>query len=193
MNDIIDSILSIIMIVLAASLTLLVLLLCAMLIYGFLNVSSGGIWFMLIAFFIYIGASEEEKSTHVSVTLEGIKIKDIMTRDIKTVSSGMSVEELVELMFRFKHMGYPVVEGSQIRGIVTFTDVQNVPKEQRKSVRVSDIMTREIISLKEDDDAVKALKLMTMNNIGRIIILQNKEMTGIVSRTDILRSVQLLE
>jgi len=153
----------------------------------------GGLWFILIAFFIYIGASEEEKSTHVSVSLEGIKIKEIMTRDVKTVSSGMSVEELVELMFRFKHMGYPVVEGSQIRGIVTFTDVQNVPKEQRKSIRVSDIMTREIISLKEDDDAVKALKLMTMNNIGRIIILQDKEMTGIVSRTDILRSVQLLE
>jgi len=153
----------------------------------------GGLWFILIAFFIYIGASEEEKSTQVSVSLEGIKIKEIMTRDVKTVSSGMSVEELVDFMFRFKHMGYPVVEGSQIRGIVTFTDVQQVPREERKNVRISDIMTREIISLKEDDDAVKALKLMTMNNIGRIIILQNKEMTGIVSRTDILRSVQLLE
>jgi predicted transcriptional regulator len=54
-------------------------------------------------------------------------------------------------------------------------------------------MTKEIINLKEDDDAVKALKLMTMNNIGRIIILNEKKMTGIVSRTDILRSVQLLE
>jgi Zn-dependent protease/predicted transcriptional regulator len=153
----------------------------------------GGLWFILIAFFIYIGASEEEKSTHVSVSLEGIKIKDIMTGDVKTVSSEMSVEELVDFMFRFKHMGYPVVNGSEIRGIVTFTDVQQVPREERKNVRVSDIMTKEIISLKEDDDAVNALKIMTMNNIGRIIILHDKEMTGIVSRTDILRSVQLLE
>ena len=153
----------------------------------------GGLWFILIAFFIYIGASEEEKSTQVSVSLEGVKINDIMTRDIMTVSSGMSVEELVDFMFRFKHMGYPVVDGSEIRGIVTFTDVQQVPREERKNVRISDIMTKGIISLNEDDDAVKALKLMTMNNIGRIIILQDKEMTGIVSRTDILRSVQLLE
>jgi Zn-dependent protease/CBS domain-containing protein len=153
----------------------------------------GGLWFILIAFFIYIGASEEEKATQVSITLEGVKIKEIMTRDVKTVSSGMSVEELVEIMFKFKHMGYPVVEGSEIRGIVTFTDVQQVPREERKNVRISDIMTKEIISLEEDDDAVKALKLMTMNNIGRIIIIQDKKMTGIVSRTDILRSVQLLE
>lgn len=153
----------------------------------------GGLWYILIAFFIYIGATEEDKSTQISITLEGLKIRDIMTRDIMTVSSGMTVDELVDFMFKFKHMGYPVVEGTEVIGIVTFTDVQNIPKEERKKVLLSDIMTKEIINLKEDDDAVKALKLMTMNNIGRIIILNEKKMTGIVSRTDVLRSVQLLE
>ena len=148
---------------------------------------------MLIAFFIYIGASEEEKSTQVSVTLEGIKIKDIMSKEIITISPGMSVDELVDFMFRHKHMGYPVIEGKEVKGIVTFTDVQKIHKDERKNVTISDIMTKEIISLKEDDDAVMALKLMTTNNIGRIIILQDKKMTGIISRTDILRSVQLLE
>jgi len=153
----------------------------------------GGLWYILIAFFIYIGATEEDKSTQISITLEGLKIRDIMTRDIKTVPSGMTVEELVDFMFRFKHMGYPVVEGNELIGIVTFTDVQHIPVEERKNVPLSAIMTKEIINLKEDDDAVKALKVMTMNNIGRIIILNEKKMTGIVSRTDILRSVQLRE
>ncbi len=152
-----------------------------------------GLWFILIAFFIYIGASEEEKSTQVSVTLEGIKIRDIMTKDVKTVFLEMSAEELVDYMFRYKHMGFPVIDGSEVKGIVTFTDVREVPREERKNIRVSDIMTREIITLKEDDDAVKALKLMTTNNIGRIIIIHDNKMTGIVSRTDLLRSVELLE
>jgi Zn-dependent protease/CBS domain-containing protein len=162
-------------------------------IIGLIIPGGGGLWYILIAFFIYIGATEEDKSTQISVTLEGVKIKDIMTRDIKTVPSGMTVDELVDFMFRFKHMGYPVVEGNEVIGIVTFNDVQHIPKEERKNVLLSDIMTKEIINLKENDDAVKALKLMTMNNIGRIIILNEKKMTGIVSRTDLLRSVQLLE
>jgi len=149
----------------------------------------GGLWYILIAFFIYIGATEEDKSTQISVTLEGLKIRDIMTRDIKTVPSVMTVDELVDFMFKFKHMGYPVVEGTEVVGIVTFNDVKDIPKEERKKILLSDIMTKEIINLKEDDDAVKALKLMTMNNIGRIIILNEKKMIGIVSRTDILRSV----
>ncbi len=153
----------------------------------------GGLWFLLIAFFIYIGASEEEKATEVSVVLEGVKIKDIMSKDVTTVTSGMSVEELVDTMFRFKHMGYPVVDDTEVKGIVTFTDVQKVPREERKNVRISQVMTKGIISLPEDEDAVSALKLMTLNNIGRLIITKEKKMVGIVSRTDLLRSVQLLE
>ena len=153
----------------------------------------GGLWFILIAFFIYIGASEEEKATEVSVVLEGVKIKDIMSKDVTTVTSGMSVEELVDTMFRFKHMGYPVVDDTEVKGIVTFTDVQKVPREERKNVKISQVMTKGIISLPEDEDAVSALKLMTLNNIGRLIITKEKKMVGIVSRTDLLRSVQLLE
>ncbi len=150
-------------------------------------------WFMLIAFFIYIGASEEEKSTEINVILEGVKIKDIMSKEVHTVTSEMTVEELVDHIFKFKHMGYPVVDDGQLKGMVTFTDVQKVPREERKAVKVSQVMTKKIIGLQEDDDAVNALKLMTVNNIGRIIVKHGEKISGIVSRTDLMRAVQLLE
>ncbi len=150
-------------------------------------------WFLLIAFFIYIGASEEEKSTEINVMLEGVKIRDIMSKEVKTVTSGISVEELVENIFRFKHMGYPVVDDGQLKGIVTFTDVRKVPKEERKAVKVSQVMSKNIIGLQEDDDAVNALKLMTAKNIGRIIVKKGETISGIISRTDIIRAIQLLE
>ncbi|TRZ89395.1 MAG: CBS domain-containing protein [Methanosarcinales archaeon] len=147
----------------------------------------------LIAFFIYIGASEEEKSTEVTVTLEGVKVRDIMSREVKTVSVDTTVEELVDLMFKYKHMGYPVMDGSKITGMVTFTDVHKVPRENRKNTKVSQIMSKELITASEDDDAVAVLKLLTRNSIGRILIKNDDKMIGIVSRTDVLRAVQLLE
>lgn len=151
------------------------------------------IWFTLIAFFIYIGASEEEKSTEVSVILEGVKVKDIMSKEVQTVSPETTVEELVDIMFKYKHMGYPVVDGSEVDGIVTFTDVQKVQKEDRKNIKVSQIMTKELITAREDDEAVNVLKLLTKNSIGRIIVKNDEKIIGIVSRTDVLRAVQLLE
>lgn len=147
----------------------------------------------LIAFFIYIGASEEEKSTEVTVTLEGVKVRDIMSREVKTVSVDTTIEELVDIMFKYKHMGYPVLDGSKITGMVTFTDVQKIPRENRKNTRVSQIMIKELITASEDDDAVTVLKLLTRNSIGRILIKNDDKMIGIVSRTDVLRAVQLLE
>ena len=150
-------------------------------------------WFILISFFIYIGASEEEKSTEINVMLEGVKIRDIMSKEVHTVNSGKSVEELIEYIYRFKHMGYPVVDDGQLKGMVTFADVQKVPKEERKVVKVSQVMSQNIIGLKEDDDAVNALKLMTLNNIGRIVVKKGETVSGIVSRTDIIRAIQLLE
>ena len=164
-------------------------------IFGFITVSTGGVWLILIAFFIYIGASEEDKATEINIKLEGLKIRDIMTKDVETVNPDMSVEDLVSLMFKTKHMGYPVMNSSKLSGIVTFTDVRDIPKEDRKNKTVSQIMTKELISLNEHDDVVTALKKMTVNNIGRIIVtdMDNDKMVGIVSRTDILRALQLLE
>ena len=122
-----------------------------------------------------------------------MKVKDIMSENVITVNSGISIEELVDFMFRFKHMGYPVVDDGLLKGMVTFTDVQRVPKEERKIVKVSQIMTRDLITVVEDEDAVAALKLMTANNIGRIIVINKGKMIGIVSRTDLLRAIELLE
>ncbi len=116
-----------------------------------------------------------------------------MSKEVQTVTSGMSIEELIEYIYRFKHMGYPVVDDGQLMGMVTFEDVQKVPREERKVVKVSQVMSRKVIGLQEDDDAVNALKLMTMNNIGRIVIKKGETLSGIVSRSDIVRSIQLLE
>ncbi|MDI6917268.1 MAG: M50 family metallopeptidase [Thermoplasmatales archaeon] len=159
-------------------------------ILGFLLLP-GGIWFVLIAFIIYIGASEEEKSTVVAVTLEGIKVKDIMTPGVVTVPSAMTASELVDFMLKTKHMGYPVFDESLL-GIVTLNDVRKIPVENRINTPVRDIMTKNIISIKSGMGAVDALKIMVKHNIGRLLVIDNNALVGIVSRTDLIRSVQIL-
>lgn len=151
----------------------------------------GGVWFILIAFIIYVGASEEEKSTIVAVTLEGVKVKDIMTSDVVTVPPTMNVSEIVDFMLKTKHMGYPVFDG-KLLGIVTLIDVRKIPVENRINTPVRDIMTENIISVKPEMNAVDALKIMVKHNIGRLPVMENNLLVGIVSRTDLIKSVQIL-
>ncbi|MFZ2499368.1 MAG: CBS domain-containing protein [Methanosarcina sp.] len=151
----------------------------------------GNLWFPLIALFIYVGASEEERSTQVEVTLENILVKDIMSKNVVSVQPSMSVEELVQFMFEKKHMGYPVMEGGNLKGVVTFTDIERVPALDRPAAQVSDIMTRNVISVPSDAQASDALKLITSKNIGRVLVIDNGSLVGILSRTDLVHVLRL--
>lgn len=151
----------------------------------------GSLWFPLIALFIYVGASEEERSTQAEVALENILVRDIMTKDVVSVSPSMSVEDLVQFIFQKKHIGYPVMEGDRLKGVVTLTDIERVPNIDRAAAKVSDIMTRSIISVPPTARASDALKLISSKNIGRVMVLENGSLVGILSRTDLVRILRL--
>ncbi len=151
----------------------------------------GSLWFPLIALFIYVGASEEERSTQAEVALENIRVKDIMTKDVVSVSPSMSVEDLVQFIFQKKHMGYPVMEGDSLKGVVTLTDIERVPYTERSAARVSDIMTRNIVAVSSTARASDALKLISSKNIGRVMVIDNGSLVGILSRTDLVRILRL--
>ena len=149
-------------------------------------------WLVLIAFFIYIGASEEARTTAVTFVLEKVPVRKIMTGDIVSVQPSMTIDDLSKLMFEKKHMGYPVIEGNSLKGIVTFTDLHTVPQHERANVLVSDVMTKDVITVPIDADASEALKLISTRNIGRVLITDNDSIVGILSRTDLVRALQLL-
>ena len=150
-----------------------------------------GIWLIIIAFFIYIAAGEEERATITSVVLEGIKVKEIMSQPVDTVDAGASVADLLRLMQAKKHLGYPVVEGGRLAGIVTLSDASKVPEERRSTTLVRDIMTRNVITLKPDDDASAALQQISQHGIGRLLVMDGDRIAGIVSRTDLVKALQL--
>jgi len=163
---------------------------------GILGLFTLQFFLLLIAFFIYFGGSEEERATIVSVTLEGVKVRDLMTSvpNVIYVPPDWTIDQLIDVMFKTKHMGYPVQEGlySPVLGVITFADVQKIPASKRGTTRVGDVMTRELIVIRPDGDAYDALKLMSTRNVGRLLVMDDGTMKGIVSRTDLMRAIQFL-
>jgi Zn-dependent protease/CBS domain-containing protein len=152
-----------------------------------------GLWFIVIAIFIYVAAGEEERSTTTSITLEGIQVKDIMTKEVHTVDANATAAQTIDTMFKMKHLGYPVLENGRMVGIVTLTDVSKVPPEARARTPVKDVMTRNVITLKPEDDAFTVLQKLSKNKIGRLVVMDGDRIAGIVSRTDMLKALELYE
>lgn len=146
---------------------------------------------LFVAFFVYVGASEEEKATEISVSLEGITVKDIMSSQVRTVSPDMTLLELKELMFQEKHRGYPVLAAGALQGIVTLTDLLKVPEAERAKVRVGEVMARELYLIGPLDEASTAMKKMSELQIRRLPVLDGGRLVGIISREDLVRAIEL--
>jgi len=97
----------------------------------------------------------------------------------------------VNMMYASKHLGFPVVERDTLVGIITLADLNRTSPIDREAMQVRDIMSREVISLPPDAPVIDALRIMSQNDIGRIPVMQDGKILGIVTRTDILKVTEL--
>jgi Zn-dependent protease/CBS domain-containing protein len=158
-----------------------------------LGLSTLNFMLLFVAFFVYVGASEEEKATEISVSLEGISVRNIMSAPVRSISLEMTLEELKELMFREKHRGYPVMSGEALEGIITLTDLQKVAEAERAITRVDQVMTRKLYLIGPEEEASTAMKMMNDMQIRRLPVIDEGRLVGIVSREDLVRAIELVQ
>ncbi len=146
-------------------------------------------WLILIALFVYMGASEEERLVLLENVLGKVKVRDIMTTDVKFVTPEMSVSEVAEMLLKYKHLGYPVIKEGNLVGMVTLKDIINADPD----AKVEDVMSREVVTVSPDTSAFEALKIMGDRGFGRLPVVEDSRIVGIVSRSDLVRVREILE
>jgi len=148
-------------------------------------------WLILIAFIIYVGASEEETATLIHAALEGLKVKHVMSGEVlEAVPPELSLTELVDLMFWGRRLGYLVADESGVCGFVSFADVSRVPVDRRPLLKVRDVMTP-LPRISEDEDAINALREMLRHHTNRLAVFGEDGFKGIIKKADILKFVEL--
>ncbi len=158
-----------------------------------------GIWFILIGWFISRGAGSELNQTLVQRDLANLKAKDMMTRNVDSVSPDITLTDLSLEFLKRNHNGFPVMDNKdELLGSVTMQDLRRVNKVSWGTKRVRDIMTdkEKLVTMKETDPAPKVLALMKSNRIGRIFVMDfdaSEKLSGIITRSDVMKTVQMEE
>ncbi|MEF8775373.1 MAG: site-2 protease family protein [Haloarculaceae archaeon] len=148
-----------------------------------------------IAFFIYIGAASEAQQTIMKAAFEGMTVRDIMTpvERVQTVGPDTSVADLIDVMFRERHTGYPVVAGGDVVGVVTLDDARAVRDVEQEAYTVADIMTTELVTVEAGEDVMDALQTLEENDVGRLIVQDDEAFAGLLTRTDIMTALSILK
>lgn len=161
---------------------------------GLLGFVFFNVFFVLIAFFVYMAVSGESQIAAVSEMLQGIYVQDVMTRKVKTVRPDLGVSDLLQRMLEERHLGYPVSdESGELVGVITLDDVRGLGSSQEtRNITANEIMSREISTIKESASAWEAFQKMSRNNFGRLMVVDsNGRLTGILSKTDLIRAIQV--
>lgn len=128
--------------------------------------------------------------------LDKIVINDIMTKDLVILDEEESIDELGKLIKQYRHMGYPVFNSNkELVGIVTFDDLRTKKSSMSrlKKLKIKDIMTKkdEIVSISPYSSASEAQKIMVEYDIGRVLVVDDGKLKGIVTKGDIVRTSEI--
>jgi len=161
----------------------------AMAVFGFFY----NFWFIFIAVFVYIGASQETQATEISIALEDLKVKDIMTPHVEFVSPEFTLHQFTDFVHTHKHTSYPVLENDKVVGIVTLMDLHNIKKEDQDTTVIRDIMHREVLSISPEAPANTAFKTMIRHTNELMIVQENEKVHGILAWSDLLHAIKMKE
>lgn len=118
-----------------------------------------------------------------------MKVKEIMTHPVITVSPQVSLSECARRMRDFEIGAVPVCRGDEVKGIITDRDLvvrglSEIP--QCEETPVGEIMTSPVEYCFEDDEVETAVRIMEVKQIRRLLIFNRKrQLMGMVSLTDL--------
>ena len=119
-----------------------------------------------------------------------MKISEVMTTDVETVSADQTAREAASFMLRADAGSIPVCEGGKVIGMVTDRDIalRAIAEGRGPDTPVSDLMSDGIVCAHEDEDVQTVAQRMSDEQVRRMPVLDSDEnLVGIVSLGDLSR------
>lgn len=153
-----------------------------------------GIWLGFIGWFLLSGAQSANTQATLEAMFKGITVGEVMNANPAVVPANISLQKLVEELF-LPH-GWRsafVVQGDQLAGLITLSDIRYTPREQWAQTPVGFAMTPleklHVVSPQQSFNDV--LPLMAERNINQLPVVSNGRLVGSLSREDVVRSVEI--
>jgi CBS domain-containing protein len=119
-----------------------------------------------------------------------MKVSEVMTRDVQTVRPDQTAQEAANFMLSADAGSIPVTEGDRLIGMITDRDiaVRGIAKGNGPDTPVRELMTNDIVCVRESDDVEDIASKMSKAQVRRLPVIDDQEkLCGIVSLGDLSR------
>ncbi len=125
-----------------------------------------------------------------------IKVRDVMSKRLVTISPKATLKEAAETMIKNGVSFLVVVQDGKLFGVISEKDIVRCIAEGRdvNSTKIEDVCTREVITVRDEDSIQDAAKLMRSHRIRHLVVVDsNKNLVGVLSIRDLVREEATLK
>lgn len=148
------------------------------------KVDSGSLYDRLLEF----NGIQLRKDKPAVDALSDLYAANVMQRQVETLSSLLTFDEVMQAFSRSTHRGFPVVDAGKLVGIISQTDLANAKNRNFSgNSLLKEFMTPQPITVKTNDTLSEVLYRLTQYNLSRLPVTEGRHLVGIITRSDIIR------
>ncbi len=158
--------------------------------------SLGGVWYILIGWFIKDASAASYQQARLDEALRGVTVRDAMVEGVVTVpSSGSVAEAALEQFMRTGYGSYPVTRGEAVVGLLCLKDVLRLSAEEREATSVQGAMRPLTDAIVTDPDAPLPMAIARMAQAGtaRLLVMQGDHLVGLLTMNGVIRRLKVRE
>jgi tRNA nucleotidyltransferase (CCA-adding enzyme) len=114
-----------------------------------------------------------------------VMLSDIMSYPVVTVTDDTKVDEVAMILRDMGCTGMPVVDKDEhLVGVISRRDFKKIRKSNQMQSPIKAFMSRKLVTIDHEKSAMEAAKLMIKHDIGRIPVMKDNKIIGIITRSD---------
>jgi Zn-dependent protease len=167
---------------------------------GVLSVLTGsgmaGVWYVLIGWFLKDASAGAYRMARVDEALRGLTVRDAMVTVVETLPGQISLAEAArEHFIRTGYGGYPVTRGDAVVGLIALRDILARPAAERENTSVQSAMhpLDQRTMIPADLPLVDAVGRMAASATGRLLVMTDGRLVGLLTMDAVLRHVRVRE
>ncbi len=156
----------------------------------FVGANFGGLWMAFIGWFLLDAARSSSMQVSIAAGLRDRHVSDIMERDCPAVPGYLSLRDFVDVHLLHTRSGCFIVrQDGQAVGVITANEAKSISRDRWDQTSVQGVMRplNSFPSVTPEMPVLKAMELMTRENVEELAVVSNGHFEGIFSRLQVLR------
>jgi Zn-dependent protease/CBS domain-containing protein len=150
-----------------------------------------GYWLMMVGFFLFVGATLEERSAVFQSVLQSVRLEEVMLTDFATLSPADTLEDALEKAVHTLQDDFPVVRGSDMVGVISKQKILDALRAEGNGY-VQAVMNRIFDVALKQDSLASAFRKLSARNLSIIPVVDEQRLIGIVTLQNLMHSMALL-